>query len=189
MKKLMLAFTLLSLIACGGSKNVKSDYAVEKLVQYDADALRNNYSDANIKEGTDMFEEGTEERPYSVLYPGTPDELTVIWKDDSKNNVYEIRFSGEGKWHSKEGIKVGTTYDELVALNSGPISFYGFGWDYSGAVLWNGGKLENSKVKVFLSPEGDPPSEFYGDHVIKASPEEIDDLNLKVSTVILRSGE
>jgi hypothetical protein len=51
--------------------------------------------------------------------------------------------------------------------------------------MWNEGKMENSGVRVFLAPEGEVADKFYGDRIIKASPEEIKDLNLKVTSIML----
>ncbi|MDT0644123.1 hypothetical protein RM553_14900 [Zunongwangia sp. F363] len=132
-----------------------------------------------------MYDEGTKRRPYTILYPETSDELVITWKRDD-SGVYDIRFSEDGKWKTASGIKVGTTYDELTNLNGKPVSFYGFGWDYSGAVVWNGGKLENSHLNIFLGPENEPADRFYGDEIVKASPQEIKDMNLKVQAVVLK---
>ena len=77
-------------------------------------------------------------------------------------------------------------FDELTKINGKEVKFYGFGWDYSGAVDWNGGKLEDSNIRVFLNPEGEVADKFYGDRMIDASPEEIEALNLKVSTIMYR---
>ncbi|UJH90459.1 hypothetical protein LZ575_16790 [Antarcticibacterium sp. 1MA-6-2] len=133
-----------------------------------------------------VFEEGTVEMPYSILYADTPDEVQITWKNSAKTEVNDIRFSGNGKWKSSTGLKIGTTYDELNKLNEKEISFYGFGWDYSGAVMWNDGKLEDSNLRVFVSPEGETKNDHYGDHIIEATPEEIAKLNLKVQTIIYK---
>ncbi|MGA8853946.1 MAG: hypothetical protein WB492_07205, partial [Christiangramia sp.] len=77
------------------------------------------------------------------------------------------------------------TYAELNKMNGKKISFYGFGWDYSGAVDWNGGKLEKSGLRVFLTPGNDPSNKFYRDKIIKATPEEIEALDLKVGSIAI----
>ena len=130
--------------------------------------LKRVYPEANIAEGKELFEEGTVERSYTVLYPGTKDEILITWQDRNENKIHQIFHEGQGRWQSKKGIKIGTSYDDLVALNQGPIKVYGFGWDYSGAVDWNKGKLADSNIRVFLAPENDPPKKFYGDKVIEA---------------------
>jgi len=189
MRKIILIVAVLIMAACNsakkGTSNATSKYMVENLSSMSAEDLSKNYPDANIQEGTDMFEEGTDERSYSILYPGTTDELHITWQNNSKTEIHDLRFSNNGKWKSETGINVGTTYEELNKMNGKKISFYGFGWDYSGAVDWNGGKLEKSGLRVFLNPENKPANKFYGDKIIQATPEEIEALDLKVSSIMI----
>lgn len=189
MRKISFILCLLILASCNSAKKLSSDsttkYTVENLEKIDAEDLATVYPDANIKEGSGFYEEGTEERLYTILYPGTQDELHITWKDEERQNIHDLRYTSNGKWTSKTGIKIGDTYNDLVKLNKGPIDFYGFGWDYSGAVDWKGGKMENTDIRVFLSPRNEIPNEFYGDHIIEASPEQIEALDLKVSSIIL----
>ncbi len=190
MKKLIFLITILGVVSCKGSKQTTTRpvdlFVVEHLAGMNSEDIRKNYTDTSINEDVGMFEEGTEERPYTTLYSGTPDEIQITWADSQRSRIYDIRFTEEGKWRSNTGIKVGTTYEELNRLNQKEISFYGFGWDYSGAVVWNEGKLEDSKIFVFLAPENSIPSNFYGDHIIKATPEEIAALGLKVNTFLYK---
>ncbi len=188
MKKLLFVI-FLGLVACNSAKKATSNpnakFSVENLGNMNAMEINQRYSDADIQEGTEMYEEGTVERPYTILYPETEDELHITWEDEGKSKIHDIRFSGNGKWKTDSGVQIGTTYDELNKMNGKDISFYGFGWDYSGAVLWNEGKLENSGLRVFLSPENEPGNKYYGDRIIKASPEEIEAMNLKVSSIMI----
>lgn len=56
-------------------------------------------------------------------------------------------FNEQPDWHSAEGIRMGSGLKDLLNVNGAKISFYGFGWDYSGSVTgYNGGKLDNSKI-------------------------------------------
>lgn len=190
MRKFLILGLILLAAGCK-SKNTGSasaeKFELESLAQIIAsNNLEAVYPEAKISEGTDLFEEGTVERAYSILYPGTADELLITWKDDNRTQLHEMRFDKNGRWQTREGIKVGTTYDELVRLNGNSIKFYGFGWDYSGAVDWNGGKLADSKVRVFLAPKNTPSNKFIGDQVIEATPEEIKELDLSVQAVMYR---
>ncbi len=188
MKKLLFVI-FLGLVACNSAKKATSNpnakFSVENLGNMNAMEINQRYSDADIQEGSEIYEEGTVERPYTILYPETEDELHITWEDEGKSKIHDIRFSGNGKWKTDSGVQIGTTYDELNKMNGKDISFYGFGWDYSGAVLWNEGKLENSGLRVFLSPENEPGNKYYGDRIIKASPEEIEAMNLKVSSIMI----
>lgn len=71
MKKLSLLIFVLSLAACGSSKHKasKDKFVVENLTGYSAEDLINNYPDANFYEDSGMFEEGTVERAYTIMYP------------------------------------------------------------------------------------------------------------------------
>ncbi|MFO8148415.1 MAG: hypothetical protein ACQEWG_09005 [Bacteroidota bacterium] len=190
MRKLLLLLTVLSLASCKtANKPITSPadrFMIEDLVELNSEEIKTRYPDADIKVGIGIYEEGTEERPYCILFPDTPNHLEITWKDLERTEIYDIRFTEKGNWKSSTGIGIGTTLDQLNQLNSKPVSFYGFGWDYSGAVVWNDGKLENSGLFVFLEARN-IPGEFYGDHIIKASAEEIVALNLKVQTLIFKN--
>lgn len=189
MRKLLILIGFLTLAACGSKKasfDETDKFTVENLGKMNNSQIREFYSQANIEEGKDMMEEGTVEQAYTVLYPDTPDELLITWKDADRTEIEQIHFSEDGKWITESGIKIGTTYDQLNKLNGKQISFYGFGWDYSGAVDWNGGKLEKSGLNVFLAPTSGNVQDYYGDHIIKATPEEIKNLNLKVASVMIK---
>lgn len=193
MKKLILLFAVLGMVSCKTTKQTTTpavpndNFIVENLLELNAEEIRQKYSNANIKEDAGMFDEGTEELHYTILYPDTPNEIQITWTDAGRTKINDIRFTTDGNWESTTGIKIGTTYDELNNLNEKPISFYGFGWDYSGAVMWNDGKMEDSNLRVFLAPEEEPQPKYIGDHIIEASPEEIKNLKLKVQTIIYKT--
>src|SRR5690606_33480798 len=191
MKKVILLIIILGIVSCKGSKQTATRnidlFVVENLAGMNSEEIKKNYSDAKIIEDTGVFDEGTEERAFTTLYSGTPDEVQITWADANRSKVYDIRFTEAGKWKSQTGITIGTSYEELNRLNGKQISFYGFGWDYSGAVMWNDGKLEDSKIFVLLSPNNSAGgNKFYGDHTIQATPEEIAALNLEESTILYK---
>lgn len=192
MKKLIILIAVLGIASCKSTKQTtatettKPTFIIEDLAKFDAEEIKIKYPDAFPREGVGMFDEGTEELYYTILYPETPNEIQITWNDKERTEINDIRFTTAGNWKSSRGIMVGTTYDELNVLNGKPVSFYGFGWDYSGAVVWNEGKLEDSKLRVFLAPEKEPQPKYYGDHIIKATPGEIKNMGLKVQTIIYK---
>lgn len=191
MKKLLILTIIFAFAACKSTKQPVEkpgpDFLIENLVGLNSEEIKQKYPGVTLKEDVGMFEEGTVERPYTILFPDTPEEIHITWKNNARTRINDIRFTEGGKWRSTSGIKIGTTYEELNQINGKKIDFYGFGWDYSGAVVWNEGKLEDSNLRIFLAPEHEPKGEYFGDHVIKASPKEIADMNLKVHTIIYKT--
>lgn len=191
MKKLMIIALIIFTAGCKSRKlssNSAEKFRIENLAEViSKNNLRDIYPEAEISEGVDLFEEGTIERAYSILYPNTDDELLIIWDDKVANRPHQIYIENDGRWRTSEGIKIGTSYEDLEKINNGPIDFYGFGWDYSGAVDWKGGRMEDTNVRVFLAPVSAPPKSFYGDQIIQADPEDIINLDLKVRAIIFQN--
>lgn len=186
---LLLCFAFL-LFSCKSNEltaNSPEKYDLEVLAQVIADdKLDEIYPTANKTEGSELFEEGTVERSYTILYPQTPDNCLIIWADKDRTKLHQIFVDRESRWRSNTGVRVGSTYDELEELNGGPIKFYGFGWDHSGAVDWNEGGLAKSNIRVFLEPQIAPPKDFYTDALIKTTDDEIDAMKLKVRAILFQ---
>ncbi|WP_424492997.1 hypothetical protein [Salinimicrobium sp. GXAS 041] len=191
-KILFISLAILLMAGCKSRKlTVDSNrFILENLAQISSSQdLKRIYPEASIEEGNDVFEEGVIQRPYNILFPGTANEALLTWNDVERTQLHHIRVENAGRWETRQGIKIGTTYEELEAFNEGPFEFYGFGWDYSGAVDWLDGKLAGTNIRVFLKPEGTPPNKFYGDRKIEASEEEIDALNLSVQAIMYQAEE
>lgn len=191
MRKIFYFIAILSIVACNSSKKAASTTTeklyVEDLLGMNSEELKNIFPIESIQEGTGLFEEGTEERAYTTIHANTDNELHITWKDANRTQIDDLRITSNGKWRSKSGVEIGTSYATLNELNNATISFYGFGWDYSGAVLWNEGKLERTNMHVFLAPKNEPSNKFYGDQVVKASQEEIEALDLKVQSILFKN--
>lgn len=190
MRKILIFGLLILLVGCK-SRNLKSasseKFIIENLAKIaEAGELEQTYPDAIVTAGTDMVQEGIGERPFSVLFPETQKEALITWRGNDKKEVYRIMVSKNGPWKTESGIEIGTTYEELVEINGGPVSIYGFGWDYSGAITWDGGKMEDSDIRIFVAPTGEAPNKFYGDDIISPTQAELDSLQLTVQTIIFR---
>lgn len=204
MKKFFLIGITCIFISCKGKKTVADQnntsdktnfkvelkhFVLEKIAKMNSsEELLKNYPDADIKEGVGMFDEGTVERAFTILYPNTKNEIHLIWHTIDKKKLHQVYLSNNGDWRSNKSIRIGTTYNELVAINGKPIHIYGFGWDYGGAVDWNGGNLKNSKLQVFLKPIKQPNTKFYGDRIINPNEEELKELDLSVAQIIYQLG-
>jgi regulator of sirC expression with transglutaminase-like and TPR domain len=81
MRKISLLFIALTMASCNSTKNTTSltldKFVIENLIRFNSEDIKDHYPDANVYEALGVFEEGTEELPYSVLYPDTPNELNI----------------------------------------------------------------------------------------------------------------
>jgi hypothetical protein len=105
----------------------------------------------NVKR--EMMDEpgGGELHPGANVFPGSPNALTVHFTENGKSISY-VSVLGPN-WRSKEGLRVGTTAEELERLNGGPFKFYGFGFDYGGQVFADGPAL--ARYTIYVKPTGE----------------------------------
>lgn len=76
----------------------------------------------------------------TVLFAGTPDELEIEWKNDTRS-PRKIVISGTA-WKTADGLAVGTSLERLEKINAGPFDVTGANWDCPArAVSWKGGRL------------------------------------------------
>ena len=94
-----------------------------------------------------------ETAPGLVIFGSDPSRrIEVFMHDmDKRQGIDTLRVSGNtSRWHIDNGIKLGMSLADLVALNGKPITFSGLDWDYGGGIIdWNGGKLaqpENTPI-------------------------------------------
>ena len=89
-------------------------------------------------------------RGTKIDFPGG-DSLEVTWLDaNSRTTPDNVRVLGK-RWATREGLRLGSTLQDLEKMNGDPFKLSGFGWDYGGTVgTWNGGIL------AYLAP-GRPP--------------------------------
>ena len=177
------------LVSCKGTKKTTefNNYTLEQLADIDSkDVFDKTYKDIPHTHDVGLFDEGTTERAYTTLYPNSPKEILLIWKTPKGEDLYQVVLSKKGTWHSKLGLSIGSSYDRLIELNKKPIKIFGFGWDYSGAVDWNAGKLDGKNIHVFLKPATDPDPKFYGDGIINPTAEELEALQLTVGKIIVQ---
>jgi hypothetical protein len=123
-----------------------------------------------------------------VVFPNQPNQLECF--TDDKGKIEMIRISGRASsWHTAEGIRIGTTLEELVELNGGPIEFSGFGWDYGGSVTsFNKGVLDKFTIGLNLTlthpDEGFPNYEKYlGDQIFTSNMKDLKGAGITVSTL------
>lgn len=148
-------------------KAVQTDtgYILNDLLKIkDLASLKQMYGDSNAIMDTiwgaeGMFVIGT------ILFPGTDMQVDIMWQDSINNSgminatvnatfddkTFTPSFNNK-KWNTREGVYLGMSLEDLVALNGKSVKFYGFGWDYGGIVTsFEKGKLDGSNIGVVLS--------------------------------------
>lgn len=110
--------------------------------------LETRFGKGNVRMETFDGAEGDGSYPVLVVFPEDPHKRLELVQDADNPDapIEELRVSDPASsWHDASGLHPGMTLSELVALNGAPVSFYGLGWDYGGAVQdWHGGKLANA---------------------------------------------
>lgn len=105
------------------------------------------FGKTNVREETFPGAEGIGSYPALVVFPDDPHRRLelVLDADNPDAPIRELRVAAaDSRWHAASGLRTGMSLAELVALNGAPVSFYGLGWDYGGAVQdWHGGRLAN----------------------------------------------
>lgn len=134
--------------------------------------------------------------PGSRVYPGTPDQLVVLWTDSTLATIAEVETSRAGsRWRTGSGVRVGSTLRELEDLAGGPIEFYGFGWDYGGTALWDdeGGRL---RLRLAADPasqreaERDPRyGDIVGERLIRSDHPLIREMTIRVRSIAVPLAE
>lgn len=87
--------------------------------------------------------EGTTYRAV-LLYPDTPERrVAVTFWDEAMTQVSDVTVSERAvAWQGPGEIGIGSTLKEVEAANGGPLTLYGFDWDYGGYVSdFKGGRL------------------------------------------------
>jgi len=78
----------------------------------------------------------------TVVFPDTGNELIIEWAADK---VYQkpatIRIeNAKSNWTTDQGIRLGTSLEQLQSINGKDFKFAGFEWDYAGVANdWQGG--------------------------------------------------
>lgn len=125
--------------------------------------------------------------PGTIIYEGQPNQLFIEWRDGRAYEVIEkIRIEKENaEWQTAQGIKIGTTLEELKAINGGEFEFFGFEWDYAGKVnSWRNGKISEG-ITVYLTADNPKAifPEMLGDTLFTSSFYKAAEAKLRVSTI------
>ena len=151
-------------------------------------AIQKAYGKKNVVRRTIGLGEG-ETTEGTVVFPDTDNELIIEW---AAGKTYQqpatIRIEKtKGTWTTNQGIRVGTSLDQLQTINGKDFKFAGFEWDYAGiAKDWQGGKI-SKQLTVFL--EATKPDALYpdllGDALFPSSHPKAKAADLKVRSMVI----
>lgn len=153
--------------------------------------LKEIFGAKNVKREKILVAEGTEEITVAYVYKGSKDHIEVRWTEGKAfKECSSVGMVNEGgKWHTKDGIRVGAPLERINLINGKPFKFYGFGWDYGGWIIdWGKGKLDNGKLDLHFECEGsgDAASKYMGDGVeVRSDDPGLKKLGVKVSEMIV----
>ncbi len=83
----------------------------------------------------------------TVVYPNKPEEVTVIWEDDSREKISSIViYNEEGPYATEEGLALGSSLRDIVKANNylsvNFTNFYSSIDGYADILGFNGGAIE-----------------------------------------------
>jgi len=151
--------------------------------------LINTFGAANVKRET-VGRRWGETIPATILFPETKNKVTIEWLDGKPyQRIKKLRIEEDGSdWQTAEGIRIGTTFDDLKRINQGPFQFYGFDWEYAGKVDdWQGGNI-HKYMTVFLTPKN-PKAVFpamLGDSLYLSEHPKANEAGFYVSSIEIR---
>lgn len=208
MKKLAICITLISILfACKGKgkenpKNEKNQNSVNidsTLITDSAwglitastnfDDLKNLLSTSNVKDERICGPECIDSIDVTKIFPNTKNEAIIYWQDSAYHQKigFITSYSEGADWHTTDGLKIGSAVANLLKLNGKAIKFYGFGWDYGGAIIsYNAGKFEKSPVDFELDKlydEKDTTMSLLGDQEFNTDSPEV---KKELSKIIIR---
>lgn len=126
-----------SMISCEAIGLVKVSYSKKDLVE--------QFTEAELRDDTRTIR--NVERSITVVFPNKPEEVIVVWADDTKEKVSELIIWDEnGPYSTKEGLRVGISLRDVVKLNNylsvDFTNFYSSMDGYANITGFNGGELE-----------------------------------------------
>ncbi len=126
------------------------------------------------------------------LYPDTENTVDITFPDEELGleRLTITMNHKDAKWRMPNSdLTIGTSLAELEKLNGKPFKFYGYEWDYSGAVYdWDGGDLK--ELGAILSfpeiPDGKMlPDALMGDTEVNSNSPLLEGMKIFVREIIV----
>lgn len=141
------------------------NFTLEKIAEFaNNGTLSAEFPDSEIKTEITNINEGMDSVKVIWLNRNSENEVRIDFQPKDSTKVFRVTVEGkESNFHSETGVKLGMTIDELNSTNRKPVDFYGFGWDFGGAVKFNNGRLETTKIRAYLKTDKKYGNQFLGD--------------------------
>ena len=113
--------------------------------------LEQRFGKANVRVGELPGAEGEVHRGVELFARDASRQAYVYFQDEQAlRGLSRVSVGNDGsRWTLDNGVRIGMSLADLVALNGAAVIFTGFDWDYGGYVTdWSDGKLD--------AVEGDP---------------------------------
>lgn len=98
------------------------------------------------------------------LYPYEEARTVEVWLNETGRPQAIFVRGSKSDWVRADGVRLGLDTNKLQAINGRPFKFFGFEWDYAGAVSdWRGGTLApegRTRGPVVLCPPDPHPSDY-----------------------------
>jgi hypothetical protein len=118
--------------------------------------LQRLFGAANVKDAPVYVGEGFEEPGTIVLSSDPTRSLAVLWSAGGTSRVVESVYicrmvRKRCRWHTSEGISMGTDLKTLEKQNGRPFRMVGIDMDYQGTVTsWEGGRLQAERGRMLV---------------------------------------
>ncbi len=152
--------------------------------------LQTIYGASNVKNERICGPECADSIDVTKIYPEKSNEFIVYWKDSlyHKAIAFIETYLPDGPYHTANGIKMGSTLENLLNINGKQIIFSGFDWDYGGSIQDYGmGTLQNSPLGFRLSMDENGGTELSGDSEFNTEMPEVKKnlTKIKISSISL----
>ncbi|MBT0607220.1 hypothetical protein [Aequorivita echinoideorum] len=143
----------------------EESFTIEKIAELaNAKMLFEAFGDAEINTEMVSINEGMGNVKVIYVNKGSKNEVRIDFQPKDSTKVFRVTVEGkENKYASQTGVKPGMTIDGLNSVNRKPVDFYGFGWDFAGAVKFNDGQLEAQNISVYLKTDKKIDKSLMGD--------------------------
>jgi hypothetical protein len=97
--------------------------------------LERIYGKANIRVGMEQPPHGDfQKQRAAVIFPGTRDEAAAYIVDGGNRVERVVIQKAGGRWHTREGLRIGTGIAALEKMLGGPFAISAYGQDGGGAI-------------------------------------------------------